>query len=82
MMFFNVVLRLGASPDSRTTTPPSPVVVNRSLSRVKSRPREETLDPTVTSAEGIHPLYLVSLVRNFVGGPSIGALLTSGTKTP
>jgi hypothetical protein len=28
MMFFSVVFRLGVSPDSSTTTPPSPVVVN------------------------------------------------------
>ena len=82
MMFFNVVLRFGASPDSSTITPPSPVVVNRSLSRVKSRPREETLDPTVSSAEGMQPLYLFLLLEKFVRGPSIGALLTSGTKTP
>lgn len=58
MMFFSVVFRLGASPDSSTTTPPSPVELNWSFKRESSRPREETFDPTVTNVAGMHPLYL------------------------
>lgn len=59
MIFFNAVFKLGASPDSSTITPPLPVVVNRSFSRVRSLLSEETLEPTVTNAAGIQPLYLL-----------------------
>lgn len=58
MMFFSEVLRLGASPDSRTTTPPSPDDVNWSLRRESNLVSEETFEPTVTRAVGIHPLHL------------------------
>lgn len=58
MMFFNDVFRFGASPDSSTITPPSPDVINWSLRRDNSLLREDTLEPTVTKAVGIHPLDL------------------------
>lgn len=58
MRFFKVAFRLGASPDSSTITPPCSVVVNRSLSRVRSRLSEDALEPTVTNAAGIQPLHL------------------------
>lgn len=58
MMFLRDVLRLGESPDSRTTTPPSPLVINWSLRRESNRLSDDTLEPTVTNAVGIHPLQL------------------------
>ena len=58
MMFFKVVFRLGASPDSSTITLPSSVDINWSLRRDSSLLSDETLEPTVTKAVGIHPSHL------------------------
>jgi hypothetical protein len=67
MIFFRAVFKLGASPDSNTTTLPSSVDINWSLSRDNSLLSEDTLEPTVTKAVGIQPLHLeLKLERIFV----------------
>lgn len=65
MIFFSAVFRLGASPDSNTTTPPCSRLVKWLLSLDNSLLSDETLEPTVTSAVGMQPSYLHLILESY-----------------